>query len=74
MEMKLTTKHRNDVKVCVVGDCYVGKTSIALRFVRDTFYNNLHPTLGVGYLTRSMQDENGKCHNYQIWDTAGQER
>ena len=62
------------VKVCMVGDSGVGKSSIAVRFVRDVFYSNLHPTLGVGYLTRCLTDEKGTPYKFQIWDTAGQER
>jgi len=62
------------VKVCMVGESGVGKSSIAVRFVKDNFYPNLHPTLGVGYLTRSITDNKGVYYKFQIWDTAGQER
>lgn len=62
------------VKVCLIGDSSVGKSSISLRFAKDVFYPNMHPTLGVAYLSRVMKSESGKEYNFQVWDTAGQER
>lgn len=62
------------VKVCIVGDSGVGKSSIALRFTQDLFYPSMLPTLGAGFMTRSVSNESGQTHNFQIWDTAGQER
>ena len=62
------------VKVCLIGDSSVGKSSISVRFTKDAFYPNMHPTLGVAYLSRVMKSEKGKEYKFQIWDTAGQER
>ena len=62
------------VKVCVVGDSSVGKSSLALRFTRDVFYENMLPTLGAGFLSKSINNKKGQQYKFQIWDTAGQER
>ena len=62
------------VKVCVVGSSGVGKSSIALRFVKDTFCPNMFPTLGAEFLKRSIRSNKGVQYKFQIWDTAGQER
>ena len=62
------------VKVCVVGESCVGKSSLALRFTRDEFHDNMLPTLGAGFLNKSITNGNGEFYKFQIWDTAGQER
>jgi len=72
MENKIT--HCFVVKVCVVGDSSVGKSSLSLRFARDVFYDNMLPTLGAGFLSKSVTNINGEMFKFQIWDTAGQER
>lgn len=66
-------KEISQVKVVLLGDSGVGKSSIVLRFVADTFHQNLDPTIGASFLSKSIEVEN---HNikFSIWDTAGQER
>ena len=63
------------VKVCLVGDSCVGKSSLSIRFTRDVFYDNMLPTLGAGFLSKTITNDNGgDRYKFQIWDTAGQER
>lgn len=51
----------------------MGKSSLALRFVKDQ-YNEFHEsTIGAAFLTQSvLLDET--TVKFEIWDTAGQER
>ena len=61
------------VKLLILGDSGVGKTSLMLRFSDDKFATNLLSTAGVDYKTAFLDIE-GKRVKCQIWDTAGQER
>lgn len=67
-----------DVKVCLLGDSGVGKTSIVLRFVTNTFRENPGSTIGASFMTKTLvvgENENDKkTFRFQIWDTAGQEK
>ncbi|CAG9324955.1 unnamed protein product [Blepharisma stoltei] len=66
-------KEISQVKVVLLGDSGVGKSSIVLRFVADTFHNNLDPTIGASFLSKAIEVENHSI-KFSIWDTAGQER
>ena len=61
------------VKVKMVGDSAVGKSSIVLRFCQDTFTENMNPTIGMDYKSKVMEVD-GRSVKATIWDTAGQER
>lgn len=60
------------VKLLLIGDSGVGKSSLLLRFIDDAF-EDLSPTIGVDYKQRIVQHA-GKRLRLTIWDTAGQER
>ncbi|KAL3854146.1 hypothetical protein ACJMK2_013424 [Sinanodonta woodiana] len=61
------------VKVVVVGDVGVGKTSLAARFVKGTFQPAYELTIGASFLCKAVEMPNYTIV-FQIWDTAGQER
>jgi len=61
------------VKLVIVGDTNVGKTSLVNRYVEDAFSDNLGNTVGVDFFACKMQLF-GQTHTVQLWDTAGQER
>merc|ERR1711934_247432 len=63
----------NEVKVVLLGDMGVGKSSIALRLVHDQFNANSVTTVGAVCWTKSVSTVNGPV-KLQLWDTAGQER
>jgi len=65
--------HDYYVKVLLLGDSGVGKTSLMLRFADNQFQESLMSTAGVDFKVRFLEKDNKrvKC---QIWDTAGQER
>ena len=60
-------------KLVLLGESAVGKSSIALRFVRREFVPNQEATIGAAFLARSVSVPNGTV-KLEIWDTAGQER
>lgn len=63
------------VKVVLLGDSGVGKSSIVARFVTDKFDFTLPPTLGAMYASKSLDFSDLAFRvNFQIWDTAGQEK
>ncbi|XP_033728115.1 uncharacterized protein LOC117317413 [Pecten maximus] len=61
------------IKLVLLGDSGVGKSSIALRFVRGEFNENGETTIGAAYLTKTINCQ-GCPIKFDIWDTAGQER
>lgn len=61
-------------KVVLAGDSYVGKTHLLARFVKGSDPKNHNPTIGVEFVTHTVQLDSGDIVKTQIWDTAGQER
>jgi small GTP-binding protein len=55
----------------LIGDGYVGKTSIRLKYLKGGFKRNYIPTLGVDFAQKLIQHE-GVPTNLVIWDIAGQ--
>jgi len=64
---------KRPVKVCMLGDSSVGKTSIVIQFYRGEFDELSEPTVGASYVTKIMETKSGDIPLH-IWDTAGQER
>lgn len=62
-----------EIKVCIIGDTDVGKTSLSMRYCHGEFPENSTPTIGASFLQRRVV-QSGTEINLQIWDTAGQER
>lgn len=60
-------------KVVLLGETAVGKSSIAVRFVRDQFFSFQESTIGAAFLAQTLQVD-GRSVKFEIWDTAGQER
>jgi len=61
------------LKVIILGDTGVGKTSIANRYVNNTFTNTYKATIGADIFQKSLYIEDTQIF-LTIWDTAGQER
>lgn len=61
------------LKVVLLGDGGVGKSSLIQRFVSNKFDPGMFHTIGVEFLNKDMEID-GVRYTLQIWDTAGQER
>tara|TARA_Y100001958_G_C21073242_1_gene432025 strand:- start:11 stop:613 length:603 start_codon:yes stop_codon:yes gene_type:complete len=61
------------LKVVFLGDTSVGKSCLAVRFVRNEFFEFQEPTIGAAFLGKNI-NLNDKRYKFEIWDTAGQER
>jgi Ras-related protein Rab-9A/Ras-related protein Rab-9B len=61
------------LKVVILGDGGVGKSSLMQRFVNNEFDEKSFHTMGVEFLTKGVNVD-GTHATLQIWDTAGQER
>ncbi|XP_035680122.1 ras-related protein Rab-22A-like [Branchiostoma floridae] len=62
-----------EIKLCLLGDSGVGKSSLVVRFVTDTFTANLESTIGASFMSKTLV-VNDTSYKFQIWDTAGQEK
>jgi len=62
------------IKVLLLGDNSVGKSSILSRYVEDSFSSDIMSTIGVDFKVSQVIAKNGKVAKIMVWDTAGQER
>jgi len=68
------TPSKSNFKVVFLGKSGVGKTSVTLRFCRDTFQIGTEATIGASFLTKIMTTSSDRQIKFEMWDTAGQER
>uniref|UniRef100_A0A6B2LIS0 Uncharacterized protein n=1 Tax=Arcella intermedia TaxID=1963864 RepID=A0A6B2LIS0_9EUKA len=61
------------LKVIILGDSGVGKTSLMNQYVNKKFTNQYKATIGADFLTKEVMVDD-RLVTMQIWDTAGQER
>ena len=61
------------IKIILVGNSGVGKTSIINRFYKDSYEKYMISTIAMNYIEKNI-DLNGKIVKLSIWDTAGQEQ
>ncbi|KAH3745284.1 Ras family GTPase [Pelomyxa schiedti] len=62
------------LKVLVVGNGQVGKTSLIRRFAKDTYTDEYKKTIGVDFLEKQFFVPSvGESVKMMLWDTAGQE-
>ena len=57
------------LKILVIGDMHVGKSSLLLRFCRNAFNPNMRATIGVDYLLKTLTIDQAD-YLFQIWDTG----
>lgn len=68
-----TTRKKTLLKVIILGDSGVGKTSLMNRYVNKKFSTQYKATIGADFVTKDVVVDD-KLVTMQIWDTAGQER
>lgn len=61
------------LKILIIGESGVGKSSLLLRFTDDLFDPQLSATIGVDFKVKTLSIDGNKT-KLAIWDTAGQER
>ena len=61
------------IKIIILGDSKVGKTSFIIRFTKNKFDETYLATIGVDYKDRIINIEN-KLYKLMFYDTAGEER
>ncbi|XP_066246406.1 ras-related protein Rab-18-B-like [Euwallacea similis] len=61
------------LKILIIGESGVGKSSLLLRFTEDNFDPEQTLTIGVDFKTKRVSVD-GNTVKLAIWDTAGQER
>ena len=61
------------VKLLLLGDSTVGKTSILVKYINDKFDEGAIATVGVDYMDKIINYKNLKIE-LQIWDTSGEEK
>jgi Rab family protein len=60
------------IKLVLLGDSGVGKTTIVSQYLTGSVPESVNPTIGAAFVTKTVAIEN---HSFEllIWDTAGQE-
>lgn len=67
------SEDEKEIKVILLGNSGVGKTSIINRYVNNVYNSNCETTLGSTYSTREVIKDN-VIYKLNLWDTTGQEK
>lgn len=70
----MSSRKKNILKVIILGDSGVGKTSLMHRYVNNKYSQQYKATIGADFLTKELLIDGEKVATMQVWDTAGQER
>jgi len=71
--MSTASRRKILLKIIVLGESGVGKTSLLVRYVDNKFNINTKSTIGADFLSKLIEVDDQPV-TLQIWDTAGQER
>lgn len=66
-------KKRLHLKIIILGDSGVGKTSLLRQYINKQFIYQYKATIGADFLMKEIKIDN-QIVQLQIWDTAGQEK
>ena len=72
-DTKSTPEYDHLLKILLIGDSGVGKSSLLNRFCDDSFTEKQLTTIGVDFKVKYVEVKDRKF-KLAIWDTAGQER
>ena len=67
------SENSKEIKVILLGNSGVGKTSIINRYINNQFNPSCETTLGSIYSTKEVI-KNNITYKLNVWDTTGQER
>ena len=62
------------IKVIIIGEAGVGKTSLVKRFVSGHFTRDYRTSIGANLFIKELNLNSNNTVSIQIWDIAGQER
>ena len=62
-----------DIRLILLGDAGVGKTSIMEKFAKNKYEDTKATTIGIQYEKKIIKYKD-KSYNIQLFDTVGQER
>lgn len=65
-------QHERLLKVLVIGDLGVGKTSIITRYVHQVFSQHYRATIGVDFALKVINWDHKTVVRLQLWDIAGE--
>ncbi|KAI8899657.1 septum-promoting GTP-binding protein 1 [Globomyces pollinis-pini] len=68
---QVTAKNSVVVKVGMVGDSQIGKTSLMVKYVEGSFDEDYIQTLGVNFMEKTIAIRNTEI-TFSIWDLGGQ--
>ncbi|OEH73697.1 Ras-related protein rab-5c [Cyclospora cayetanensis] len=71
--LPLRPSRAQSYKTVLLGDASVGKSSLVIRFVKNTFSDAMETTIGAAFFAQTIEVD-GSPVKFEIWDTAGQER
>jgi small GTP-binding protein len=71
--MSTRTTFRNDIKIIIIGNYGVGKTSFINKWTKNSFNDSSTSTIGSEFVYKVFQ-HNGTIYNIQLWDIAGQDK
>jgi len=72
-KVKVSDKAFINLKIVVIGEPAVGKTSLTTRYSTGEFRETYTSTIGMNFLRKNVRI-NGREVRVQFWDTGGQER
>ena len=67
------SNNEETIKIIILGDSKVGKTSFLIRFTKNKFDETYLATIGIDYIYRIINIEN-KLYKLMYYDTAGEEK
>ena len=68
------TRAEDGLKVILLGNTNVGKSTLMVRLLTGTFEAQEKPTLSGSWGALKLQRPDGETMLFKVWDTAGQER
>ena len=66
-------RKKNFLKIVVIGDPSVGKTSLLEKYLTGKTLQSSKPTIGADFNSKDVTID-GQELTLQVWDTAGQEK
>ena len=64
-------KEAKKVKILILGESAVGKSSLLTQYVDEKFSLGHAPTIGIEYKQKLIELSDKSLLRVQVWDTAG---